>query len=84
MHLLSNPTGPPEGAKPGPAKTEAMELVGNDSGVSHLSAILGTKTLALFKGQNYAQWGVRGRDAHSLEAANEAQAMTRIQKALQA
>lgn len=58
-------------------------FIGNDSGVSHLSAILGTKTLALFKTANYAQWGVRGRDAHSLEAANEAQAMTRIQKSLQ-
>lgn len=64
--------------------SQAALFIGNDSGVSHLSAILGTKTLALFKGQNYAQWGVRGRDAHSLEAANEAQAMTRIQKALQA
>jgi ADP-heptose:LPS heptosyltransferase len=63
--------------------SQASLFVGNDSGVSHLSAILGTKTLALFKGQNYAQWGVRGRDAHSLEASNEAQAMTRIQKALQ-
>jgi heptosyltransferase III len=59
-------------------------FIGNDSGVSHLSAILGTKTLALFKVTNSSQWGVRGRDAHCLEAANEAQAMTRIQKALQA
>jgi len=56
--------------------------IGNDSGVSHLSAVLGTKTLALFKNDNYNQWGVRGRDAQSLEAASEAQAMTRIQKAL--
>lgn len=63
--------------------SQAGLFVGNDSGVSHLAAILGTKTLALFKGQNYGQWGVRGRDAHSLEAASEAQAMTRIQKALQ-
>lgn len=58
-------------------------FIGNDSGVSHLSAILGTKTLALFKSSNSAQWGVRGRDAHCLDASNEAQAMTRIQKALQ-
>lgn len=64
--------------------SRATLFVGNDSGVSHLSAVLGTKTLALFKGQNYVQWGVRGRDAHNLEAASEAQAMTRIQKALQA
>lgn len=64
--------------------SQASLFIGNDSGVSHLSAVLGTRTLALFKGQNYLQWGVRGRDAHNLEAANEAQAMTRIQKALQA
>ena len=63
--------------------SEASLFVGNDSGVSHLSALLGTRTLALYKTANYVQWGVRGRDAHSLEAANEAQAMTRIQKALQ-
>lgn len=62
---------------------QATLFVGNDSGVSHLAAVLGTKTLALFKGQNYLQWGVRGRDAQNLEAASEAQAMTRIQKALQ-
>ena len=64
--------------------SQASLFVGNDSGVSHLAAVLGTKTLALFKGQNYVQWGVRGRDAQNLEAASEAQAMTRIQKALQA
>lgn len=64
--------------------SQATLFVGNDSGVSHLAAVLGTKTLALFKGQNYVQWGVRGRDAQNLEAASEAQAMTRIQKALQA
>jgi heptosyltransferase III len=63
--------------------SEASLFIGNDSGVSHLSAVLGTKTLALFKSTNQAQWGVRGRDAQSLEAASEAQAMTRIQKALQ-
>jgi ADP-heptose:LPS heptosyltransferase len=63
--------------------SQANLFVGNDSGVSHLAAVLGTKTLALFKGQNYVQWGVRGKDVLNLEAASEAQAMTRIQKALQ-
>ncbi len=57
-------------------------FIGNDSGVSHLAGVLGVKTLALFKGNNYVQWGVRGRNAQSLEAASEAQAMTRIQKSL--
>ncbi len=60
----------------------ASLFIGNDSGVSHLAALLGTKTLALYKNDNYRQWGVRGRLAQSLEASNEAQAMTRIQKAL--
>jgi heptosyltransferase III len=60
----------------------AALYVGNDSGVSHLASVLGTKTLALFKNNNHSQWGVRGRDAQNLEASNEAQAMTRIQKAL--
>ncbi len=62
--------------------TGAGLFVGNDSGVSHLAAVIGTKTLALYKSTNPIQWGVRGRDAQSLEASNEAQAMTRIQKAL--
>ena len=60
----------------------ASLFIGNDSGVSHLSALLGTKTIALFKATDPVQWGVRGRSAQSLEAANEALAMTRIQKAL--
>lgn len=63
--------------------SQSLLFIGNDSGVSHLSALLGTKTLALFKAANHQQWGVRGRDAQNLEASNEAQAMTRIQKALQ-
>ena len=58
-------------------------LIGNDSGVSHLAAILGTKTLALYKSTNPGQWGVRGRAAQSLEAIHEAIAMTRVRKALQ-
>jgi heptosyltransferase-3 len=62
---------------------QSLLFIGNDSGVSHLAAILGTKTLALYKASNHQQWGVRGRDAQNLEAANEAQAMTRIQKSLQ-
>lgn len=63
--------------------SRASLFVGNDSGVSHLAALLGAKTLALFKSNKHAQWGVRGRDATNLEVMNEAQAMTRIQKALQ-
>lgn len=74
---------PPDALELALQVSEAGLFVGNDSGVSHLAAMLGTKTLALFKSTNYQQWGVRGRDAQNLEAANEAQAMTRIQRALQ-
>lgn len=73
---------PPDALELALALAEAGLFIGNDSGVSHLAAILGTKTLALYKSTNYQQWGVRGRDAQNLEASNEAQAMTRIQKAL--
>jgi len=34
MHLLTQPTGPPEGAKPEPAETEAMELEWSGEGES--------------------------------------------------
>ncbi len=60
----------------------AALFIGNDSGPSHLAAVLGAKTLALYKSTLPAQWGVRGRAAQSLEAAHEAIAMTRMQKAL--
>jgi heptosyltransferase III len=74
---------PPDALELALQLAEAGLFIGNDSGVSHLAAILGTKTLALYKTTDLRKWGVRGRDAQSLEAANEAQAMTRIQKALQ-
>ena len=60
----------------------AALYVGNDSGVSHLASLLGTPTLALYKTDNLSRWGVRGRQAQALIANTEAQAMTRIQKAL--
>lgn len=62
--------------------SRAKLFIGNDSGPSHLAALLGTKTLALFRQSHIPQWGVRGHLAQNLEAASEAQAMTRIQKAL--
>jgi ADP-heptose:LPS heptosyltransferase len=58
-------------------------FVGNDSGVSHLAAMLGVRTLALFKSTDPAQWGVRGIKAESIQASTEAQAMARIQKAIE-
>ena len=62
---------------------KASLFIGNDSGVSHLAAILGTKTLAMYKNTDPVVWGVRGRAAQTIEAVNEAIAMTRVQKALQ-
>ncbi len=62
--------------------SSASLFIGNDSGVSHLAAITGTKTLGLYKDNNHRQWGLRGKNAQCLEAASEAQAMTRIQKVL--
>lgn len=54
--------------------------LGNDSGVSHLSAILGVRTIALFKNTDPSVWGVTGIQADNIEAQTEAQAMAKIQK----
>ena len=39
---------------------EAFLYLGHDSGITHLSAMLGTPTIALFKKRNAAQWGPLG------------------------
>ena len=39
---------------------EARLFIGHDSGVTHLSAMLGTPTVALFKGTDPVQWGPLG------------------------
>ena len=39
----------------------ASAYVGNDSGVSHLAALLGTPTVAIFGATNPDQWAPRGR-----------------------
>jgi len=39
---------------------EAAICLGHDSGITHLSAMLGTPTVALFKKNNAAQWGPLG------------------------
>ncbi len=57
-------------------------FIGNDSGVSHLAGLTGAITLALYKQPNWNQWGVRGRNVHYVEGANEALAMSRIQRVL--
>jgi heptosyltransferase-3 len=39
---------------------EAALYIGHDSGITHLAAMLGTPTIALFKGSNANQWGPLG------------------------
>lgn len=39
---------------------EARLFIGHDSGITHLSAMLGTPTVALFKGTDPVQWGPLG------------------------
>jgi ADP-heptose:LPS heptosyltransferase len=57
-------------------------FIGNDSGVTHLSAFLGVRTLALFKSTDPAMWGVKGLNAKNIKAVSEEQAMAKIQRAL--
>lgn len=40
--------------------TEAALYIGHDSGITHLAAMLGTPTIALFKESNANQWGPLG------------------------
>ncbi len=49
----------------------ASHYIGNDSGITHLAAALGTPTLALFGPTDPAQWAPRGphvRILHTGEA----------------
>ncbi len=52
----------------------ARVFIGNDSGISHLAAWVGTPTIALFGETNPAVWAPRGRDVRvfSLNATAEA------------
>jgi len=42
--------------------TGAALYVGHDSGITHLSALLGTPTIALFRNSNWGQWAPLGPD----------------------
>ncbi|MBV9782924.1 MAG: glycosyltransferase family 9 protein [Acidisphaera sp.] len=49
---------------------QADLVICNNSGVAHLSAACGARTLALYSGSHQPQeWGPRGRDAHTIMAA---------------
>ena len=46
---------------------EADAFVGNDSGVTHLAAAVGTRTVAVFGATDSALWAPRGRDVRLLK-----------------
>jgi ADP-heptose:LPS heptosyltransferase len=48
----------------------AGRFLGNDSGVSHLAAACGTRTLALFGPTDPAQWAPVGQSVRTLRAAS--------------
>ncbi|MBD3307762.1 hypothetical protein GF339_15125 [candidate division KSB3 bacterium] len=56
----------------------AALYIGNDSGVSHLAAILGVPAIALYKTTDPDIWGVLGRQATALVAHDEASALSQI------
>ncbi len=58
--------------------------IGNDSGVSHLSGILGIPTIALYKRTDPRIWGVLGSWVINLQATNEAKARKKIEIVLRA
>ena len=47
---------------------EAAICLGHDSGITHLSAMLGTPTVALFKKSNAVQWGPLGPNVTVIQA----------------
>ena len=50
---------------------EAALYVGHDSGITHLSALLGTPTIALFRNSHYVQWAPLGPDVTVIPGGRE-------------
>ncbi|MCL6584595.1 MAG: glycosyltransferase family 9 protein [bacterium] len=63
-------------------QAKAALYIGNDSGASHLAAILGTPTIALYKTTDPDIWGVIGHRAVNLQAQSEGQALLAIRDIL--
>ena len=61
----------------------ASLYIGNDSGASHLAAMLGLPTLALYKTTNPAVWGVIGQQAVSAQAQDEQTALAIVEQWLE-
>jgi len=60
----------------------ATLYIGNDSGVSHLSGILGTPTIALYKTTDPKIWGALGKKVVHISAIDENAAFDKIQEYL--
>ncbi|MBN1351148.1 hypothetical protein JXJ21_17135 [candidate division KSB1 bacterium] len=60
----------------------AALYIGNDSGVSHLSGILGTRTIALYKNTDPRVWGALGQEVKHIVAADERTAFSEIMRVL--
>jgi ADP-heptose:LPS heptosyltransferase len=61
---------------------EVALYVGNDSGVTHLAAILGAPTIALYKTTDPKIWGALGKNVIHLCAGTEESALKQIQTQL--
>ncbi|MGA1865517.1 MAG: glycosyltransferase family 9 protein [bacterium] len=61
----------------------ASLYIGNDSGVSHLSGVLGTSSIVLFKTTDPEVWGVLGRRVINIKSGNEGSALRKIQESIQ-
>ncbi|MFH0925512.1 MAG: glycosyltransferase family 9 protein [bacterium] len=62
--------------------SKAILYIGNDSGVSHLSAVLGTPTIALYKITDPKIWGVLGKKVKHIFTNNEQSALNLVIKAV--
>jgi len=62
----------------------ASLYIGNDSGASHLAAMLGFPTLALYKNTDPAIWGVIGQQATAAKAQDESAALACVEQWLAA
>lgn len=57
---------------------EAALYIGNDSGVSHFSGILGTPTIAIYRSTDPEIWGVIGDKVFNIKARSESMALKSV------
>jgi ADP-heptose:LPS heptosyltransferase len=58
--------------------SKVLLFIGNDSGVSHLAAILGIPTIAIYKNTDPLVWGVMGNEVQHISVTSEEQALATI------